>query len=54
MSCMLSSNHEVVGTIANGEHDGYCYFAGNFACFPCQLWANGEEYAAYWGGQCEE
>lgn len=54
MSCMNASTGEVAGTIANEEHDGYCYFAGNFACFPCEPWVNGEENHAYWLNQCEE
>lgn len=47
MSCMLNGN--AVGTIANADHDGYCYSWGNFACFPCQPWT---QDPSYWTDQC--
>lgn len=54
MSCVVSATGETAGTIDNSEHDGYCYFAGNFACFPCQPWVNADENRNYWLDQCSE
>lgn len=45
MSCMHNGN--VVGTIANEEHDGYC--AHEFACMPCT-----NQDPSYWAGVCNE
>jgi hypothetical protein len=35
MEC-IGPNGDVVGTIDNSEHDGYCYNWANIACMPCE------------------
>ena len=42
-----------VGTILNGEHDGFCYSWSAMMCLPCQPWiADDEGVWRYWGQQC--
>lgn len=54
----MTCNHggEVVGTIANGEHDGFCYSYAQCICVPCAPWMYGingpDEMKAYWRDQC--
>lgn len=56
MQCIDRNSREVVGEIPNEDHDGYCYSYFNVACLPCApVWDyQGNENAAYWGGQCAE
>ena len=46
----------VVGTIENGDHDGFCYSYAGFICIPCEPWVYGingpDEMHRYWVGQC--
>jgi len=54
----MTCNHdgEVVGTIANGDHDGFCYSNAQFICVPCAPWIYGingpDEMKVYWRDQC--
>ena len=50
---LVNGDHPTVGTIANSEHDGYCYSWAGLGCLPCKPWHNRLFDARdYWDGQC--
>jgi hypothetical protein len=45
---------EVIGTIDNGEHDGFCYSGLGVACLPCTPWFEYRSDAlAHWSEECD-
>lgn len=45
---------EVIGTIENGEHDGFCYSGWGAACLPCSPWFEYRGDAlAHWSAECD-
>lgn len=54
----MTCNHggEVVGTIPNSDHDGFCHSNAQFICVPCDPWIWGingpDEMKVYWRDQC--
>ena len=53
--CLNDASRTVVGTIANDEHDGFCYSWGAWQCLPCQPWIPVRYDAfTYWGDVCNQ
>lgn len=54
ITCAGNADFEPRGTIANSEHDGYCYSWSDMKCLPCQPWHYYEEAFTYWSSVCNE
>jgi hypothetical protein len=45
---VLNDPSEIVGTISNGDHDGFCYNWEWMECLPCQPWIHNLHDSYFW------